>query len=134
MPEDVFVPRAIVQQFHLRSGQHLAGTLRLPRDREKGLVLDQVTTIEGAPAEQWTEPPDFEKLTPQFPQGRIMLENPKTNSISARAVDLLTPLGPRAARFDRGAAAGGQNDFAQGNRESDSGELSGHRSDVAAGR
>jgi len=27
------------------------------------------------------------------PQGRIILENPKTNSISARAVDLLTPLG-----------------------------------------
>jgi transcription termination factor Rho len=93
VPEDVYVPRAIVQQFHLRSGQQLTGTLRLPRDREKGLVLDEVTTIEGGPAEQWTEQPDFEKLTPQFPQGRIMLENPKTNSISARAVDLLTPLG-----------------------------------------
>ncbi len=93
VPEDVCVPRAIVQQFHLRPGQRVAGTLRLPRDREKGLVLDQITTIEGEPAEQWTEPPDFEKLTPQFPQGRIMLENPKTDSISARAVDLLAPLG-----------------------------------------
>ncbi len=93
VPEDVCVPRALVQQFHLRPGQRVAGTLRLPRDREKGLVLDQITTIEGEPAEQWTEPPDFEKLTPQFPQGRIMLENPKTDSISARAVDLLAPLG-----------------------------------------
>ena len=91
--EDVCVPRAIVQQFHLRPGQRLAGTLRLPRDREKGIVLDQLTAIEGNPPEQWTEPPDFEKLTPQFPQGRIMLENPKTNSISARAIDLLAPLG-----------------------------------------
>src|SRR5207237_2051143 len=53
----------------------------------------EVTTIEGEPAEQWAEPADFDKLTPQFPQGRIMLENPKTNSISARAVDLLAPLG-----------------------------------------
>jgi transcription termination factor Rho len=93
VPEDVFVPRAIIQQFHLRGGQELGGTLRLPRDREKGLVLDQVTTIEGQPAEQWTEQPDFEKLTPQFPQGRIMLENPQTKSISCRAIDLLTPLG-----------------------------------------
>jgi transcription termination factor Rho len=93
VPEDVFVPRAIIQQFHLRAGQELSGTLRLPRDREKGLVLDQVTTIEGQPAEQWTEQPDFEKLTPQFPQGRIMLENPQTKSISCRAIDLLTPLG-----------------------------------------
>ncbi len=65
----------------------------LPRHREKFLTLEQVTTIEGQPAEQWTEPTDFDKLTPQFPQGRIMLENPKTNSISARAVDLLAPLG-----------------------------------------
>ncbi len=93
VPEDVCVPRAIVQQFHLRPGHLLAGTVRLPRDREKGLVLDQVTAIEGEPAEKWIEPPDFDKLTPQFPQGRIMLENPQTNSISARAVDLLAPLG-----------------------------------------
>src|SRR6266849_1895925 len=45
------------------------------------------------PTEKWSEPTDFEKLTPQFPQGRIMLENPKTNSICARGVDLLAPLG-----------------------------------------
>ena len=76
---------------------------------------------------------DFDKLTPQFPQGRIMLENPKTNSISARAVDLLTPLGSWTARFDRGAAAGGQNDFAQGNRESDPGKSSGDRAHPASG-
>jgi transcription termination factor Rho len=93
VPEDVCVPRAIIQQCHLRAGQQVAGTIRLPRDREKSLMLDRVMTIEGRPAEEWTEPTDFEKLTPQFPQGRIILENPKTNSISARAIDLLTPLG-----------------------------------------
>jgi transcription termination factor Rho len=93
VPEDVAVPRAIIQQFHLRPGQHLAGNVRLPREREKSLTLDSVTAIENEPAEQWSEPIDFEKLTPQFPQGRIMLENLKTNSISARAVDLLAPLG-----------------------------------------
>ncbi|MFN2540963.1 MAG: transcription termination factor Rho [Chthoniobacterales bacterium] len=93
VPEDVCVPRAIIEQFHLRSGQQLSGTLRLPRDREKSLMLDQVKMVEGQPAEQWCERTDFDKLTPQFPQGRIMLENPKTNSISARAIDLLAPLG-----------------------------------------
>jgi len=93
VPEDVCVPRGIVQRFHLRPAQQIAGNVRPPRDREKGLVLDEVTAIEGQPAEQWSEPTDFEKLTPQFPQGRIMLENPETNSISARAVDLLAPLG-----------------------------------------
>src|SRR6266550_2349351 len=29
VPEDVCVPRAIIEQFHLRPGQQLAGTLRL---------------------------------------------------------------------------------------------------------
>jgi len=93
VPEDVCVPRSVIEQYHLRPGQKLAGIIRLPGHREKFLTLEQVTTIEGEPAEQWSEPTDFDKLTPQFPQGRIMLENPETNSISARAVDLLAPLG-----------------------------------------
>jgi transcription termination factor Rho len=93
VPEDVCVPRLLIEQYHLRTGQRVAGTVRLPVQREKFLSLETITTIEGRPAEEWSEPTHFDKLTPQFPQGRIMLENPKTNSISARAVDLLTPLG-----------------------------------------
>ena len=93
VPEDVCVPRAIIEQFRLRPGQQLCGSLRLPRDREKSLMLEEVKTIEGMPADQWRQPTEFDKLTPQFPQGRIMLENAKTSSISARAIDLLAPLG-----------------------------------------
>src|SRR5881396_3046469 len=93
VPEDVCVPRALIEQYGLRPGQKLAGTLRLPAQREKFLTLECVTTVESQPAEQWQAPIDFDQLTPQFPQGRIMLENPKTQSISARAVDLLAPLG-----------------------------------------
>jgi transcription termination factor Rho len=93
VPEDVCVPRSLIDRYCLRPGQKLAGTVRLPGHREKFLTLEQVMTIEGQPADQWSEPVDFDKLTPQFPQGRIMLENAKTNSISARAVDLLAPLG-----------------------------------------
>src|ERR1043166_9166671 len=93
VPEDICVPRALIEQHHLRPGQKIAGTLQLPAQRGKFLSLDKVTRIEGQAAEKWAEPIDFDKLTPQFPQGRIILENPKTNSIAARAVDLLTPLG-----------------------------------------
>src|SRR5256885_8119058 len=93
VPEDVCVPRAIFEQYQLRPGQRIAGTVRLPAQREKFLSLDAVTTVEGQSAEEWTQPTHFDKLTPQFPQGRIILENPKTDSISVRAVDLLTPLG-----------------------------------------
>ncbi|PYJ44967.1 MAG: hypothetical protein DME85_14010, partial [Verrucomicrobia bacterium] len=73
VPEDVCVPRALIEQYGLRPGQKLAGTLRLPVQREKFLTLERVTTIEDQPAEQWQAPFDFDKLTPQFPQGRIML-------------------------------------------------------------
>ena len=93
VPQDVCVSRAIIQQAQLRPGQNVAGKVRLPRDREKSLMIDELTQVEGEPADQWKAPTDFEKLTPQFPQGRIILENSKTNSISARAVDLLAPLG-----------------------------------------
>jgi transcription termination factor Rho len=93
VPEDVFVPRAILELYHLRPAQRIAGPVRLPRDRERSLTLDDVTAIEGQPPNEWAEPTAFDDLTPQFPQGRILLENTKTNSISARAIDLLTPLG-----------------------------------------
>ncbi len=93
VPEDVCVSRALVEQNHLRPGQKIAGTVQLPGQRGKFLSLDKVTRIEGQATEEWTEPTDFDKLTPQFPQGRIILENPKTDSITARAVDLLAPLG-----------------------------------------
>ncbi|HEV2095513.1 MAG TPA: transcription termination factor Rho [Chthoniobacterales bacterium] len=92
-PEDVGVPRALAQRFNLRSGQLIAGTVRLPREREKIPMLDEIMMIEGEPAESWNAPISFDDLTPLYPEGRIMLENPTTNSISARAVDLLTPLG-----------------------------------------
>jgi len=93
VPEDVCVSRALIEQHHMRPGQKIAGTVQLPGQRGKFLSLEKVTRIEGQPAEEWAEPTDFDKLTPQFPQGRIILENPKTNSLTARAVDLLAPLG-----------------------------------------
>ncbi|HZS18525.1 MAG TPA: transcription termination factor Rho [Candidatus Udaeobacter sp.] len=93
VPEDVCVARALIEQHHLRPGQKILGTVQLPGQRGKFLALDKVTQIEGYAVEDWEEPTEFDKLTPQFPQGRIILENPKTNSIAARAVDLLAPLG-----------------------------------------
>ncbi len=92
VPEDVTVPRAMMQQFRLRPGQCVGGIVRL-RQNQTRLLLDDLTTVEGAPAAAWTEKTDFEQLTPQYPQGRIMLENDKTKSLEARAVDLLAPLG-----------------------------------------
>jgi transcription termination factor Rho len=93
VPEDVSVQRTLIEQYNLRPGQKVAGTLRLPVQREKFLSLDKVTTVEEQSTAKWKQPTAFDKLTPQFPQGRIILENPNTSSVCARAVDLLTPFG-----------------------------------------
>ena len=57
------------------------------------MALDQVISIEGIPVEAWQEPKHFDQLTALFPDRRILLENQKTKSVSARAVDLIAPLG-----------------------------------------
>ncbi len=93
VPEDVGLPRTLLQQLHLRPGQSLRVKLRLPRDRERSLMVDEVLAVEGVPPADWKEKTDFENLTPLYPEGRIMLENNTTMSVSARAVDLLAPLG-----------------------------------------
>ena len=53
VPEDVAVPRALIEQYNLRPGQKVAGTVRLPILREKFLSLEKVTKVEEQPAEEW---------------------------------------------------------------------------------
>jgi transcription termination factor Rho len=92
-PEDVYVPASVLKRFGLRPGHKVKGFIRAPRDKEKFMALEEVVAIEGIPIEQWTEPKQFDQLTALFPDKRILLENNKTKSTSARAVDLITPLG-----------------------------------------
>ncbi|HWB59854.1 MAG TPA: transcription termination factor Rho [Chthoniobacteraceae bacterium] len=91
--EDVYVSPALLKKYFLRAGNRVAGTLRIARDKEKFMALDTVISIEGRPAETWTETKHFDNLTPMFPNERIILENIERNSYSARAMDLVTPLG-----------------------------------------
>jgi transcription termination factor Rho len=92
-PEDIFVPVAMMRQFGLQPGLMLDFIIRLPKDRERGLVVGELQTIEGIPVADWKPPVEFEKLTPLFPNRRILLETPVNPEIAARAVDLVAPLG-----------------------------------------
>ena len=92
-PEDVFVPSSLLRPLDLRSGLMLRCRLRLPRDRERGLVTESILEVENIPVADWKPTPDFEKLTPLFPNRRIFLETAQNPSLSARAVDLIAPLG-----------------------------------------
>lgn len=92
-PEDVAVPSALLRAHGLNSGLMLDVTIRLPRDRERGLVVDEIRSVEGIPLDEWKVPPDFDKLTPLFPNRRVFLETPHDPEKAARAVDLIAPLG-----------------------------------------
>lgn len=92
-PDDIFVPQPLIREFSLRSGLLVTAQLRLPQQREQGLVIDKVIEIEGKPAADWTTPTDFEKLTPLFPSDRILLESPGCPDLGPRAIDLVAPLG-----------------------------------------
>src|SRR5437667_10660458 len=72
VPEDVAVSRALIEQHHLRPGQKVAGTVRLPVQREKILSLDKVTYLEGQPGAEWSEPTQLDKRSPLFPQRRSL--------------------------------------------------------------
>ena len=93
LPQDVYVPAQVERQFFLRNGNRLTARIRPPRDREKFMTIDRVLSIEGIPAEDWKETTDFDRLTALHPTERIILENPKSKSITGRAVDLVAPLG-----------------------------------------
>jgi transcription termination factor Rho len=92
-PEDVYVSAAILKKFGVRPGNKVRGYIRGPKEKEKFVALEQVINIEGIPAESWSEVKHFDQLTALFPDKRILLENLKTRSVSARAVDLIAPLG-----------------------------------------
>jgi len=92
-PEDVYIPKGVLQRYGLQQGHLVEARIRPPRDKERHMILESVQKIEGIPVEKWVEPKPFDHLTPLFPKERIVLENNVTRSLSGRAVDLVTPLG-----------------------------------------
>ncbi|GAB4179238.1 MAG: transcription termination factor Rho [Terrimicrobiaceae bacterium] len=91
-PDDVFVHRELLKRLKLKSGLRMKCTLKLP-DKDRGLAAASIVEIEGIPVADWQELPDFDKLTPLFPDQRVFLDGPAYSALSARAVDLLAPLG-----------------------------------------
>jgi transcription termination factor Rho len=90
-PCDVTLPVALLRQYELRPGIRISGTARMISERRLG--LESVTAIEGITAGEWKSPTEFDKLTAMFPNRRIYLEQPGKTNPTARAVDLIAPLG-----------------------------------------
>ncbi len=92
-PDDLFVSIGLVREFGLQTGLQIRGTLKPPGERDRYCGLATITAIENIPSTEWKPLSPFDKLTPLFPQERIILEASKAPTLSTRAVDLIAPLG-----------------------------------------
>ena len=74
---DVYISLSQVRRYGLRRGDAVTGAVRQPKEgerREKFNALVRLDTINGAEADKAKERPDFNKLTPLYPQDRLRLE------------------------------------------------------------
>jgi transcription termination factor Rho len=90
-PCDLTLPVPLLRQYELRPGLRITGTVGLQSERR--LCFASLTAIEGIPVNEWKSPVEFDKLTAMFPNRRIFLEQPGQLNPTARAVDLISPLG-----------------------------------------
>ncbi|MCB0096975.1 MAG: Rho termination factor N-terminal domain-containing protein, partial [Caldilineaceae bacterium] len=91
-PEDVYVSQSQIRRFGLRTGDHVIGQVRPPKDTEKYHGLLKVEAVNGLDPEEAKRRPHFDKLTPIFPNQQIMLET-RPNLLSTRLIDILSPIG-----------------------------------------
>ena len=92
--EDVYVPAGVVKKFRLRRGDLVEGPIRPPRSKEKYPALLEPKKVNDEDPELLARRPDFNKLTPLFPDERLVLEiESKPEKILPRIMDLITPIG-----------------------------------------
>ena len=94
-PDDVYISPSQIRRFNLRTGDHLSGRIRWPKDGERYFALSVVDTINGEPLEASKNKTLFENLTPLFPRRKFKLErgDGSTEDITGRILDLMAPQG-----------------------------------------
>lgn len=90
--EDVYVSPSQIRRFNLKTGDKLFGITRPPKSGEKFRALLYVQLVNGDKPEVASRRPNFENLTPIYPNQRISLEY-NSADLSTRIIDLIAPLG-----------------------------------------
>lgn len=90
--EDVYVSQAQLRRYDLRSGDLVIGHVRPPRESERHYGLLKVESINGISPEEARTRPNFENLTPIFPDRRFDLETDR-GILSTRLINLIAPIG-----------------------------------------
>ena len=89
---DVYVSPSQIRKFNLKTGDVITGKTRKNNPNDKFGALMFMTDVNGYTPDEITKRPDFEDLTPVFPDERIRLEYPGC-SVAMRIVDLISPIG-----------------------------------------
>ncbi|KDE41096.1 MAG: transcription termination factor Rho [Nitrincola lacisaponensis] len=94
-PDDIYVSPSQIRRFNLRTGDTIAGKIRPPKDGERYFALLKVSEINFDRPENAKNKILFENLTPLFAQSRMRMEvgNGSTEDITARVIDLVSPMG-----------------------------------------
>nr|MBP8858310.1 transcription termination factor Rho [Anaerolineaceae bacterium] len=91
-PDDVYVSQAQLRRYELRGGDLVIGNVRPPRETERHYGLLKVESVNGLSPEEAAQRPNFESLTPIFPDKRFDLETDRT-ILSSRLINLIAPIG-----------------------------------------
>ncbi len=94
-PNDAYVSLSMVRKWGLRKGDIVTGAIRAPKEgerREKFNPLVRIDTINADAPEKAKDRPEFQKLTPLYPQERFRLETTALN-MTGRIIDLVSPVG-----------------------------------------
>src|SRR6266481_2118496 len=91
-PDDIYVSPSQIRKFDLKTGDTISGQVRPPHEGEKYFALVKIEAVNFESPEEARNKILFDNLTPLYPQERLKLETVKEN-VSARVMDLLTPLG-----------------------------------------
>lgn len=92
--EDVYVAPSQIKKLRLKTGDVIQGIKRDKTATEKFGGLLYVNSVNGFPISDMFARPNFEDLTPIFPNQRLHLETEGANtSVAMRIVDLLSPIG-----------------------------------------
>lgn len=93
-PKDVYVSIAQIRRFNLKTGDLVTGKTRPGREGEKFLGLLYVTAVNGDDPNNAYTRPNFEDLTPIYPDERLTLEQvDQPQDYAIRLIDFIAPIG-----------------------------------------
>ncbi|PIZ47271.1 transcription termination factor Rho [Candidatus Woesebacteria bacterium CG_4_10_14_0_2_um_filter_39_14] len=90
--KDVYISSSQIRRFYLRPGDMVGGQVRAPKEKERYYGLLKVEKVNDIDIDKLGQRPNFDNLTPVYPDEQIKLETGKT-PLSTRVIDLISPIG-----------------------------------------